>query len=190
MSTKESVVGEVHSYNSHRGGIPPLYLSLIGLSARRYYRAGDPVRSVYGVPIDSSNRLPFLSYQIYQNFKSAGIEAFVSPKEVDRDDEPSNLCPQLISNSRATRRQKVVDKTGSETAKDLASNHDARGLVAKYTDVVLADNIPLEKLSLQKNVRKATFRGARNETLLDEYYEEVASIPLPQETATSGDTTS
>ncbi len=180
-SNKLSVVGEDENYDSYRSGLPPLYVSLIGLSARRYYRAGNPVEVVYGVPIDSSNRLHFLSYQICQHFKSAGIEVFVSPKEVDRD-EIIPLPPQFIDNNKAQRRRKVKDKTGRETVKKIRAKFDAGGLIAKYKDVVLADNIPLEKLSLVKNVRKATFHGARNEILLDEYYEEVASIPLPQET--------
>ncbi len=180
-STKVSVVGEDHNYDSFRGEVPPLYVSLIGLSAPRYQRAEIPVRLAYGVPIDSSNRLHFLSYQIRQHFKSAGIEPFVFLKEVNRDGV-GFLRPQFISNSRARRYKKFVDQTGSETVKKVGSKYDARGLIAKYTDVVLADNIPLEKLSLQKNFRKATFDGARNEVLLDEYYEEAASIPLPQET--------
>ena len=48
--------------------------------------------------------------------------------------------------------------------------------------IVLADNIPIEKLSLCKGNRKATFSGHENEILADGYYEEIASIPMPQET--------
>lgn len=45
----------------------------------------------------------------------------------------------------------------------------------------MADSIPIEKLSLCIEGRKATFQGPRNETSIDEYYEEINSISIPQE---------
>ena len=43
----------------------------------------------------------------------------------------------------------------------MDSKYDARGLVEKYKGVVLAENISIEKLSLCREGRKATFQGPR-----------------------------
>ncbi len=58
---------------------------------------------------------------------------------------------------------------------------DARDLTKKYQDTVWAEDIQIERMSLCKTDRKAKFQGSNNEILLEDEYEEIASIPLPSE---------
>ncbi|CAD6572060.1 MAG: hypothetical protein ASARMPRED_005027 [Alectoria sarmentosa] len=112
---------------------------------------------------------------------SAGFNEFVLAKATD-DQKQRTLRPELIDNRRAKKRHQFLDENRRKVSKQINSRYDARGLIEKYQGVVLAENISIEKLSLCREGRKATFQGARNETLVDEYYEEIDSIPMPQET--------
>ncbi|CAD6581103.1 MAG: hypothetical protein ASARMPREDX12_000357 [Alectoria sarmentosa] len=114
-------------------------------------------------------------------FSSAGFNEFVLAKATD-DQKQRTLRPELIDNRRAKKRHQFLDENRRKVSKQINSRYDARGLIEKYQGVVLAENISIEKLSLCREGRKATFQGARNETLVDEYYEEIDSIPMPQET--------
>lgn len=57
----------------------------------------------------------------------------------------------------------------------------SKPLQEKYNNTVWAEDIKIERIALCKEGRVATFHGPNNEALIDEYYEEVASISLPQD---------
>ena len=52
-------------------------------------------------------------------------------------------------------------------------------LLERYTNTTWLKDVRLEKLSLCKNGRKSLWSDTSPRILLDEYYEEIASIPLP-----------
>lgn len=153
-SVKATVIGDGQSHDSLKGWVPPLYISLIGLSSRRRPVIGEIPASIYGISFDFSNRIHFLSDQIVEHFASAGFQEQNSPEEKACDREMSFLRPNLVSNRKAKKSHKMVDESGRKNEKRIRTPYDARGLKAKYKDVVLADNIPLEKLSLLKIAAK------------------------------------
>ena len=155
--------------DGHEAGVPPLSVSLIGLSAGSL--SDERLRRAHIILNDSTNRLHFLSAQINQRFVSEGFES-------TRTNDDFSLV-RVINSQKACYR-KTVDDHGARTSSRRRDSYDTRGLIEKYKDVVLAESIPLEKLSLCKADRIATFKGDRNQVLVDEYYEEVESIPLPQ----------
>ena len=163
--------------------VPPLYVSLKGVSTSTRWRHPDRILSVYSVAEDPSNRLHLLSSQIFEKFISAGFKEHISTVSPEYRASKHLSIPDvnLLNNFKATKTQTVLDDKGRKYKTQEPSQYDPRGLMNKYNNVVLADNISLERLSLCKNRRIATFRGGRNEILLDEYYEEIASIPLPLE---------
>lgn len=153
-SAKVTVVGD-----DDRGRVPLLFVSLIGHSAIRYNVARNP-NWAERVPMDSTNRLHLFSHQIQQRFISAGFKNF---SRRGRDDKyEGNFLRFNIFNAwkvRASRR--VVDELGHEVQERRYPDFDAQGLIEKYKDVVLAEGIPLEKISLCKNGRNAKFQGSR-----------------------------
>ena len=156
--------------DGHKARVPPLSVSLIGLSAGSL--SDDKLRRAHIIPNDSTNRLHFLSAQINQRFVSEGFES-------TKINDGSSLI-NVINTNKARFYRKSVDNDGVRTSSRRDAPYDPRGLIEKYKDVVLAESIPLEKLSLCKSGRIATFKGDRNQVLVDEYHEEVESIPLPQ----------
>ena len=152
--------------DGHKAGVPPLSVSLIGLSA--VGRIEERLHRAYSIPIDSTNRLQFLSDQIFQRFVSEGFE---SKRAYERFN--------VIDTQKARYWRSMVDD-GARTSSKKVALYNTRDLIEKYKDVVLAESVLLEKLSLCKSARIATFKGNRNQVLVDEYYEEVESIPLPQ----------
>ena len=164
-STKAVVAGL-----DHRERVPPLYVSLTGSSS--LYAIPRP-GLFFGVSIDSTNRLRFLSSQIFRRFRSMGFYERL-PGQI----EESSFM--LIDTGQARKSQLLVDQYGRKISKLLKSDFNPQGLIDKYTDVVLAESIPLEKLSLCKSARVSKFLGPRNEVLIADYYEEVDSVPLPQ----------
>ena len=151
--------------------VPPLSVSLVGLSARS--SSGEYFRKARVMAIDSTNRLRSLSTQIVQRFVSVEIENL-------RRYESLPLLFNVIDASKAKSRRTTIADDGTKTTLLMAASYDTRCLIEKYKDVPLAKSIPLEKLSICKFDRIATFTGDRNQVLVDEYYEEVESIPLPQ----------
>lgn len=112
--------------------------------------------------MDSTNRLHLFSHQIQQRFISAGFENFSRRGRDGKYDD--NFLRFKIFNAwkvRASRR--VVDEHRHEVQERRYPDFDALGLIEKYKDVVLAEGIPLEKISLCKNGRKAKFQGSRNQ---------------------------
>ena len=155
--------------DGHKARVPPLSVSLVGLSAD--IRSDKQLRRANITPIDSTNRLRFLSTQIIQRFVSAGIEN-------TRTYEKFSPRFRIIDTWKARHCRRNND--GARTSSRIGAPYDTRGLIEKYKDVVLAESIPLEKLSLCKFDRISMFKGNRNQVLVDEFYEEVESIPLPQ----------
>ena len=174
-SAKMTAVG-----SDDRGRVPPLFVSLIGLSPILFSPTTKPIGAA-SVPMDSTNRLHLISHQIHERFLSAGFEKSTTRGD-DSKYESDVLRPNILNVEKAKSWQRVVDEHGQEAQKKKTPDFDALGLIEKYKDVVLAESIPLEKLSLCKNGRKAKFQGSKNQILSDEYYEEVGSNPLPQET--------
>ena len=154
----------------HKARVPPLSVSLVGLSAE--FCSEGELHRAHIIPLDPTNRLHFLSTQIVQRLVSAGIGNTKSNEGVS---------PRfaVINTWKAGHYRRIIDE-GARIPWRIGAPYDTRGLIEKYKDVVLAESIPLEKLSLCKSGRIATFKGNRNQVLVDEYYEEVESIPLPQ----------
>ena len=159
--------------DGHKVRLPPLSVSLVGLSAiRENFCIEEKLNHANFIPIDSTNRLHFLSNQIVQRFVSSGIENL-------RNFEGLSPSFQVINVQKSRYYRRIQDDDGARTSR-LVNSYDTRGLIEKYKDVVLAESIPLEKLSLCKIGRIATHKGNRNQELVDEDYEEIESIPLPQ----------
>lgn len=75
----------------------------------------------------------------------------------------------------------IVDENGRARTVWRAPRLDARGLIDKYKGVYMVKDIQIEKLSLCTTGRIAKFKVRNDESLVAEEYEEVASIPLPQD---------
>ena len=157
--------------DAHEAWVPPLSISLVGLSAGP--DSDKELRRAYTIPVDSTNRLRFLTTQIFQRFASAGIG------NIDMH-ESFPLLANLINTIRAVVNRHSKAEGGARTRQRWYPPYP-QDLIEKYKDVELARSIPLEKLSLCKYERIATFKGDRNQILVDDYYEEVESIPLPQQ---------
>lgn len=171
---KETATKATIGEDDHEAWVPPLSVSLVGLSAglSSEEQLHKEVHKAHFFAIDYSERLHSLSTQIVQRFISAEIENVGTYK--------SPYSGSIVIDAwraRQTRHSRADD--GAKVKWRFAS-YDTRGLIEKYKDVTLAEDIPLEKLSLCKSRRIATFKGDRNQVLVDEYYEEVESIPLPQ----------
>lgn len=173
MGTKATVAEA-----GHRKRVPPLSVSLIGLSQGPRTQPGRPITRVFAVPVDSTNRLHFLSCHIFHRFRSAGLG---EPRLESDQGFKYMLLANILSTMQAQKNKKLADENGIKTRKQVKSSYDPRGLIEKYKGVILAENIPLEKLSLYDNRRIAKFEGPRNQFLVDEHYKELDSIALPQE---------
>ena len=159
--------------DGHKARVPPLSVSLVGFSEIGEHCTERKMGRVHVIPIDSSNRLHFLSIQIVQRFVSAGIGN-------TRTYESLPLPFEVVDTWKAKHLPRTKTDDETKTPMRIGAPYDTRDLIEKYKDVRLAESIPLEKLSLCKVGRIATFKGYRNQELVDEYYEEIESIPLPQ----------
>ena len=166
VATK-ATIGE----DSHKMWVPPLSVSLVGLSAE--FCCKEELHRAFVSPIDFTDRLRSLSTQIVQRFVSAEIGN-------GRMGEILQPYPAVIDTWKARHRRPTKADDGAKILLEEPAPYDTRGLIEKYKDVVLAESIPLEKLSLCKIGRIAKFKGVGNRVLVDEYYEEIESIPLPQ----------
>ena len=135
---------------------------------------------------DPSDRLPLSRVKIRHHFKREG---FVHPKDTTNTENfsletfpsgPGLVWPELVRLGKA-KQQTLIDESGQAYRRKLREVIDAWGLPERYRDLVWTENIQIEKLSFCKEDRIAKFHGPNNETLIDEDYEEIASIPLPQE---------
>ena len=126
---------------------------------------------------DSSQRLPRCIQKIRQSFEQAGYAGL--EKRSDLRSEDVIKRPDLISTKHARSEQTYINLKGALVRRSISPRFDARGFPEKYQDFVWADDIQIQKLSLCKEGRLATFGGSDRKTLIDEGYEEVASIPLP-----------
>lgn len=161
--------------DDHGERVPPLSVSLIGLSQGP---RTHPERPISTAPVDSTNRLHFLSRQISNRFQSAGLgEVRLGSDQGIVDTGRA----EILSIRRARKLVILTDESGYRTFERLKSIYTARGLIEKYKDVTLAQNIPLEKLSLCNYHPISNFIGLSDEFFVDDPYEELDSIPLPQE---------
>ena len=192
MSMKETVIRDNQMDGGLEGRVPPLCVSLMGLSGGRYCHSVSVTRT-YSSPIDHSNRLHVFSDQVLQGFVSEGFEnlrfQLATPrktiakiplgsrkKDILKYHGPKFLCPQLIERGMATTTH--VDNDGWKIQETGQPYYNALGLVEKHKGVVFVDKIPLEKLSLWKNCPSSVLKEM---DLSEEHYEEVASISLPLE---------
>ena len=155
--------------DGHKARVSPLSVSLVGLHTG--FRTDEELQRAEAIASDSTNRLQLLSTQIVQRFVSAGIENTKTFKSF------SPQC-QVINTWKARHRRRIIDDDGAKTSSKEVAPYDTRALVEKYKDVVLGESIPLEKLSLCNTGRISTFN--KDKILVDEFHEEVESIPLPQ----------
>lgn len=157
--------------------VPPLHISLTGLKSSFSRKT-----NLYARMIDSSDRLRSLVRSIRREFASAGFRVYSGP----RDNEGQYLESKVLGCLLVTRRgvmttQIFTSYTGTIVKKRKMTVYDATPLFQRYKNVEIARNIAIDKLSLCKEGRKRTFGGDKNEVVVDEYYEEIDSIPMPQE---------
>lgn len=112
--TKATVTGNAQGLETVQCHLPPLYVSLIGLSRRpHYFKAGEDILSTYSVAVDQSNRLQLLSVQVLKQLTSAGLEEHFAERDVDHRGE-ALLRTNLINTQYATQSTKVVAKNGKK----------------------------------------------------------------------------
>ena len=121
--------------DGQKARVPPLSVSLLGLFAD--HRSDRKLQRAHIIPIDSTNRLRFLSTQIVQRFVSAGIEN-------TETNENFSLRFNVIDTWRTKYYPRIKDDDGARNSSRIGAPYDTRGLIEKYKDVVLAESIPLE----------------------------------------------
>ena len=144
--------------------VTPLNLTLKGLrgvEARNSVGEGFP--TLYAGLECPDNRLGNLSHRIGPQFGSMWVHQPLS------NDYSRKRGPNVVNLKRTH-----VTKGSPITVKI----HDPT-LIERYAHTTWLKDVRLEKLSLCKNGRKSLWSDSSKQTLLDEYYEEIASIPLP-----------
>lgn len=172
--------GVVYSQST---SVAPLKLTLKGITAHLNDKLHDPSKTnqMWGLLHDPSNRIrPFM-----QNIRRE-FEALATPDKVpglpwDSGRTASEVtAPNLIATRFNRKHDTFVNKLGVLRRRLISPRFDPRGLVENFGDTLWAEDIQIEKLSLCKEGRMKTFGGPNNDVLVDEGYEEIASIPLPQ----------
>lgn len=158
--------------------VSPLQVSLTVDSGR-----SKKDQDFYGGASDSSDRLRGVVRRVRWEFASASFRLFSGPQNHEGEYVGSKLLACKLMDARGARKSKTfVDYDGNIVRKERKPDYDATPLQQRYENVEIAGDIIIEKLSLYKEGRKRTFGGDKNEFVVDEYYEEIDSIPLSQET--------
>lgn len=169
-------------------GTVPLQVSPLQVSLAGIQRAGtSPL--LYGKIYDPSDRLRNFNIGVRREFYSAGIRHYLGLSDNGEDlyeDEGSlenkpRRC-ELLSPRTRREVQTFLSREGHMVTKRRLVPFDITPLFQRYENAEMAKDIVIEKLGLFQKSCKRTFAGERNEDLVDEYYEEVDSIPLPWET--------
>jgi len=154
--------------------IPPVKVTLEGIEA---YPRVDKAVSVCSSFQHGLDRFIMLACSFSQMFASISVAG--QPFQ-PRFTAEKILGPNLLRTRYAKKWDTRVDTVGRARRIQSAAPLDIRGLFEKYKDTVWAEDLQIEKLSLCKEGRVKTFGGPNNSILVDEEYEEVASIALPQ----------
>lgn len=162
--------------------VSPLQVSFLGVERPKSLNP-EKAMVLYGGAHDPSDRIRGLNRGVRLEFASAGFRMFSGLQ--DNEEEFVESMPpglQLLSSRGVRKFETFMSNTGTIVRKRRRLNYDATLLFQRYKNVEIARDIIIEKLSLYKEGRKRTFRGDENEFVVEDYYEEVDSIPLPQET--------
>lgn len=135
----------------------------------------------YAQAADSSNRLASFVDNVRTHFTQEGIEHFRKPVNLHEPERPEISIDRFYLLSSKKVMTTFRAREGWMLKKRKHPHFDLRGLVQKYKDEVWGESILLEKLSLCKEGRIVTFGGSNKRRIIDEEYEEIASIPLPTE---------
>lgn len=162
--------------------IPPLQVSLTGVKGA-YAQTEDRrgLRGLYGTINEPPGRLRDFVRGVRQEIASAGFRMHSGFMNEEDYVESKWFVYDVINGRTCRRTQTFVDFTGKTVRKQRIIPYDATALCQHYEKVDVARNITIEKLSLCKEGCKRIYRGDHNEFVVDEYYEEIGSIPLPQE---------
>ncbi|KAL8728398.1 MAG: hypothetical protein Q9166_005443 [cf. Caloplaca sp. 2 TL-2023] len=156
----------------------PLKVILKGFSERDFQYSSSINRIHAGVD-EPSGRLPQFVRSIWNHMSLNGYSQHKYFK-----DRPSSWLEKggalLLNSKTLNKKQRTIIIDGTVRKSDFIE-FDARNFLEKYQDFEWAKEITIEKLSLCKEGRLATFAGPHNKKLIDEEYEEIASIPLPTE---------
>jgi len=135
--------------------------------------------ALYGILDDPSNRLPSFFRKVKEHFDQGGVG--YPPSHSTSLARLGLETSSILDTCYSGRYQWKLTKKGLRKSVRERPTFDARDLMKKYQDTVWAEDIQIERMSLCKTDRKAKFQGSNNEILLEDEYEEIASIPLPSE---------
>lgn len=153
---------------------PPVKVTLKGLIA---FPHTDKARALYATFQGDSDRLDMLVRNVSHMFASRSVTG--QPSQPDFTARRL-LGPNLLDTRYAKKWDIVVDKDRGVRRIYRAALVDTRYLIEKYKDTVWVEDMRIEKVSLCKEGRLKIFGGPNKHDLVDEGFEEVASIPLPQ----------
>lgn len=162
--------------------VPVLQISLTGVRVARKPNT-ERIKSLYGAVDEASGRSRGLIRRVRHEFASADFQMYSGYQNNEEDFARSrSLDCELLSSTVGSKVSTFVDYTGSTVRKSRELEYDAAPLSRRYENVEIARDITIEKLSLYKQGRKRTFSGDNKVLAVDEYYEEIESVPMPQET--------
>ncbi|CAD6572061.1 MAG: hypothetical protein ASARMPREDX12_000358 [Alectoria sarmentosa] len=164
--------------------VPPLRMSLKGIEGGKGGKTLDSgkILGLYGTISEAPARFRGFVRGVRREFASAGFKLWAGGQNNEQDYVEFKSLQYLLLNPRGARTMKTfVADTGSVVIKPRDPEYDVKPLLQRYENVEIVKDLIIEKLSLFKEGRKRTFRGDKNEFVVDEYYEEIDSIPLPQE---------
>lgn len=170
--------------------VSPLPVSLIGVEGVKNLNdksngceaSSTMKRGAYGVIKDPLDRLRGVVRGIRREFASASFRLYSGPQDDEEEYVASRRMGYVLLGGMGCRiKTTFVDFNGNIVKKRRSPDWDATALCQSYENVEIARDIIIEKLSLCKEGRIRTFRGEHSEFVVDEYYEEIDSIPLPQE---------
>lgn len=135
---------------------------------------------MYSTIDEPSDRLTGFVCSVRREFASVGFRMYSGAQGNGEEFVPLGRC---LLGRRGTRNYETfVGHTGSIVKKRRHAKYDATPLSQRYENVEIARDIIVEKLSLFKEGAKRTFGGGKNNLVVDEYFEEVDTIPMPQKT--------
>lgn len=160
--------------------VPPLRMSLKGIEGGKILDNGK-ILGLYGTISESPARFRGFVRGVRREFASAGFKLWAGVQNNEQDYVEFKSLQYLLLNPRGARTMRTfVADTGNIVTKPRDPEYDAKPLLQRYENVEIVRDLIIEKLSLFKEGRKRTFRGDKNEFVVDEYYEEIDSIPLRQ----------
>ena len=165
-------------HSSNMSDTTPLRLTLRGTYSPDSLEASK-ARVIHTNVHDPSDRLTRFVSGVRHHFESEGIRYSIFP-----NGKPHGhgvfVGANLINGHWRKERKQSIASDGHRISKSSPRYFDFEPFRDKYKDFDWARDIEIEKLSLCKEGRKATFHGPNDNILVDEDYEEIASIPLPQ----------